>query len=145
MLLHFDHVTIAVEEPEAAIAFFGLLGFVKDKDLVISGKKFADYMGIPGLEARHITLLLEGREPRQEIQLLHYLKPQPQKDPNIKRLDKLGYNHLCFAVDDIEATAAKLKQNGAAILNEIMQFHDRKLVYFAGPGGITLELAQWTN
>ena len=145
MLLHFDHVTIAVEEPEAAIEFFGLLGFVKDKDLVISGQKFADYMGVPGLEARHITLVLESREPRQEIQLLHYLKPQPQKDLNIKRLDKLGYNHLCFAVDDIEATVAKLKENGVTILNEIMQFHDRKLVYFAGPGGLTLELAQWTN
>jgi catechol 2,3-dioxygenase-like lactoylglutathione lyase family enzyme len=143
MLLHFDHVTIAVEEPEAAINFFGLLGFVKDKDVKISGEKFASYMGIPDLEARHITLVLEGRLPRQEIQLLRFLSPQPQKEPNISRLDKQGYNHLCFAVDDIEATVARLKENGATILNEIMQFHDRKLVYFAGPGNIIMELAQW--
>jgi catechol 2,3-dioxygenase-like lactoylglutathione lyase family enzyme len=145
MLLHFDHVTIGVEEPEAAIDFFSLLGFAKEKDVNISGPMFVDYMGIPDLEARHITLVLEGREPRQEIQLLHFLSPHPQKDPNISRLDKLGYNHLCFAVDDIEAMVTKLKENGATILNEIMQFNDRKLAYFAGPGGITLELAQWTT
>ncbi len=145
MLSHFDHVTIVVEEVDAAINFFGLLGFVKDKDLTISGEKFAAYMGIQGMEARHVTLVLEHSQPRQEIQLLHYINPKPQKDPNIAGLDKMGYNHLCFAVDDIEAMAAKLKQNGVPMLNQIMQFNDRKLVFFQGPGGITLELAQWTT
>jgi len=29
--------------------------------------------------------------------------------------------------------------------NDIMQFHDRKLVFIAGPEGITVELAQWTT
>lgn len=144
MLLHFDHVTIVVEDADAAIAFFALLGFSKAKDLVISGEKFATYMMVPGVEARHVTLVLEGREPRQEIQLLHYINPDPQKDPNISSMDKMGYNHLCFAVDDIEAEAARLKEHGVIILNEIMQFNDRKLVYFSGPGGIIMELAQWT-
>jgi hypothetical protein len=27
--------------------------------------------------------------------------------------------------------------------NEIMQFHDRKLVFLSGPEGVTVELAQW--
>jgi catechol 2,3-dioxygenase-like lactoylglutathione lyase family enzyme len=145
VLLHFDHVTIVVEEVDEAIDFFGLLGFIKEKDLVISGEKFSSYLLVEEMEARHVTLVLEGRLPRQEIQLLHYIKPLPQKDPNIARLDKLGYNHLCFAVDDIEAMATKLKNNGVTMLNEIMQFNDRKLVFFRGPGGITLELAQWTK
>jgi hypothetical protein len=27
--------------------------------------------------------------------------------------------------------------------NDIMEFHDRKLVFIAGPEGVTVELAQW--
>jgi hypothetical protein len=27
--------------------------------------------------------------------------------------------------------------------NEVMDFHDRKLVFLAGPDGVTIELAQW--
>lgn len=143
MLLHFDHVTIVVEDADAAIEFFGLLGFAKAKDLVISGQKFATYMGVKDVEARHVTLVLDGRKPHQEIQLLQYINPEPQQDPNISRMDKLGYNHLCFAVDDIEAEVARLKAHGVTILNQVMQFNDRKLVYFAGPGNIIMELAEW--
>jgi len=37
MLKHFDHVTVAVTDPAAAIGFFALLGFELDKDVVIKG------------------------------------------------------------------------------------------------------------
>ncbi len=57
MLKHFDHVTVAVTDPAAATAFFGLLGFELDKDVVIKGPVMDHYMGIGGQEAR-----LEGPE-----------------------------------------------------------------------------------
>jgi hypothetical protein len=52
MLKHFDHVTVAVTDPAAAIGFFALLGFELDKDVVIKGPVMDQYMGIDGLEAR---------------------------------------------------------------------------------------------
>ena len=75
MLKHFDHVTVAVTDPAAAIGFFALLGFELDKDVVIKGPVMDQYMGIAGLEARHITLALKDVTPRLEVQLLHFLKP----------------------------------------------------------------------
>ena len=75
MLKHFDHVTVAVTDPAAAIGFFALLGFELDKDVVINGPVMDQYMGIAGLEARHITLALKDATPRLEVQLLHFLKP----------------------------------------------------------------------
>ena len=36
-------------------------------------------------------------------------------------------NHICFAVDDVEAEVAKLRANGFKTRNEIMDFHSRKL------------------
>jgi catechol 2,3-dioxygenase-like lactoylglutathione lyase family enzyme len=142
MVKNYDHVTIVVRDAEAAKEFFNLLGFEEDKSVVLSGEKFEKYMRVDGIEAQHITMVLAGASPRMEIQLLKYNHPDPIEDPNISNLTKLGYNHVCFAVDDIEAEVEKLKAAGVEILNDVMSFNDRKLVYFAGPEGVTLELAQ---
>jgi catechol 2,3-dioxygenase-like lactoylglutathione lyase family enzyme len=56
---------------------------------------------------------------------------------------QLGFNHICFAVDDIEAEVRRLRANGVRTLNSVMDFHDRRLVFLAGPEGVTVELAQW--
>ena len=81
--------------------------------------------------------------PRTEIQLLHYQEPNPVPDSNIRDLHKIGMNHICFAVDDIEAEVAKLRANGFKTRNEIMDCHSRKLVFIDGPEGVTIELAEW--
>jgi catechol 2,3-dioxygenase-like lactoylglutathione lyase family enzyme len=141
--MHFDHVTIVVRDTQAAKAFFALLGFVEQQTAVISGEPFSAYMGIPGIEAEHVTLALSGSSPHLEIQLLRYRHPPPIPDPDIRKLNKVGFNHICLAVDDIEAEVRKLSAGGIQMRNQIMQFHDRKLVFLSGPEGVTVELAQW--
>ena len=100
-------------------------------------------MGIPGLEAEHVTLALPDASPRMEVQLLKYRHPDSTSDPKITDLTRLGFNHVCFAVDDIQAAIGKLKTGGVEMLNDVMDFHDRKLVFMRGPEGITLELSEW--
>lgn len=143
MVTHFDHVTVVVRDVESAKRFFGLFGFKEDKTVVISGGKFGKYMAIHGIEAEHVTLVLEDAHPRQEVQLLKYRHPDPIVDPNITNLAKIGFNHICFAVEDIESEVERLTANGVKTRNEIMQFNNRKLIYLSGPEGITVELAQW--
>jgi catechol 2,3-dioxygenase-like lactoylglutathione lyase family enzyme len=143
MIERFDHVTVVVRDMDKAKAFFGLLGFKEDKTVVISGPVMAAYMGVDGIEAEHVTLALAGGAPRLEVQLLRYRHPDPLADPNIERLEKIGFNHICFAVDDIEAEVAKLRAHGIAMRNELMDFHSRKLIFVKGPEGITVELSQW--
>lgn len=143
MVKHFDHVTVCVSDLAAARRFFGLLGLEEDKSVVISGARFAAYMGLDEIEADHVTLVLPGVSPRFEVQLLHYRRPEAASDPTIARLDKLGFNHICFAVDDIEALVTHLKSNGVEVRGELKDFHDRRLFFLTGPDGITVELAQW--
>jgi catechol 2,3-dioxygenase-like lactoylglutathione lyase family enzyme len=143
MIMNFDHVTIVVRNVGDAKAFFTLLGFVEQQTVVISGEQFSAYMGIDGIEAEHVTLALADATPHLEVQLLRYRHPQPIPDPDILKLNKLGFNHICLAVDDIEAEVRKLRASGVEMRNEIMQFHDRKLVFLSGPEGVTVELAQW--
>jgi catechol 2,3-dioxygenase-like lactoylglutathione lyase family enzyme len=143
MVKNFDHVTVVVRDLDAAKRFFGLLGFKETIAAVISGKVMEDYMGVAGIEADHVTLALENATPRTEVQLLHYRHPNPITDPNISKLNKLGFNHVCFAVEDLDAEVAKLKAAGVKLRNEVMRFHNRKLVFLDGPEDITIELAQW--
>jgi catechol 2,3-dioxygenase-like lactoylglutathione lyase family enzyme len=143
MLKNFDHVTIVVRDIDKAKAFFALLGFRESAAVIATGKVMEDYMGVAGFEADHVTLVLENVTPRTEVQLLHYRHPAPLPDPNIDRLNKLGFNHVCFAVDDLDAEIAKLEAAGVELRNRVMDFHDRKLVFLRGPEDITVELAEW--
>lgn len=146
MLKNADHVTLVVSDLQTAKQFFHLLNFIEVYTTVIEGEPFSSYMSIPGLKADHVTLVLyhgdEEAKPRFEIQLLHFHHPDPQIDVNISRLDKYGYNHLCFAVTNIQECMEKLRKNNVKILSEVLHFHARKLVFFEGPDGIVLELTE---
>jgi catechol 2,3-dioxygenase-like lactoylglutathione lyase family enzyme len=143
MMKHFDHLTIVVRDIDRAKAFFAVLGFKEAVSVVIKGPVFAEYMGVPDIEANHVTLVLEGASPRSEIQLLHYLHPDMLPDPHVRDLNKLGMNHVCFAVEDIGSEVARLRAAGFHTRNEIMDFHARKLVFIDGPEGVTIELSEW--
>jgi catechol 2,3-dioxygenase-like lactoylglutathione lyase family enzyme len=142
MVRHFEHVTIAVRDVDAAKRFFALLGFEEEISTVIKGPTMDAYMGIPGIEAEHVTLVLKGSAPRLEVQLLRYRQPSIPDEPRLARLDRLGFNHVCFAVDDLVAEVARLEAAGVKRRNEIMDFHGRKLVFLAGPEGVVIELSE---
>ena len=143
MVKNFDHVTVVVRDLENAKRFFSLFGFKEEKSAVISGDKFGAYMAVHDIEADHVTLALADAHPRQEVQLLKYRHPDPIVDPEITNLTKTGFNHVCFAVEDIESEVERLVANGVKTRNQIMEFNNRKLIYLYGPEGITVELAQW--
>lgn len=141
-----DHVTIAVADADKAIEFFALLGFRKEHVATIDGGAPAQYMGMPTMKAQHITLALDGCEPRFEIQLLQF-EPRPPEDPSDHPTNRRrrGYNHLAFRVDDIAAATAHLLAHGVTMLSEEMDYISRRLRFFEGPEGITLELVQWVR
>jgi catechol 2,3-dioxygenase-like lactoylglutathione lyase family enzyme len=143
MIRRFDHLTIVVHDLDRAKTFFGLLGFKEAISAVIAGESMSRYMGIEGIEAEHVTLALENATPRAEIQLLRYRHPEALPDPHIRDLNKVGMNHICFAVDDIEAELATLSANGFRTRNDIIDYHSRRLVFLEGPEGVTIELSQW--
>jgi catechol 2,3-dioxygenase-like lactoylglutathione lyase family enzyme len=138
-----DHITIAVGDAAKAIEFFAILGFRKQHVTEINGGPAARYMGMPEMKAQHITLVLEGAEPRFEIQLLEFAPTAPEDPGNHPtNLRRRGYNHLAFCVDDIAAATRELLANGVKVLNDEMDYISRKLQFFEGPEGITLELVQ---
>jgi catechol 2,3-dioxygenase-like lactoylglutathione lyase family enzyme len=141
-----DHVTVAVANAATAIEFFECFGFRKQHIVTIDGGPPARYMGMPDMKAQHITLVLEGAEPRFEIQLLAF-DPTSASDPgeHPTNLRRRGYNHLAFRVDDIGAATRQLVANGVKPLSDEMDYISRRLRLFEGPEGITVELVQWVD
>jgi len=145
MIRHPDHVTIAVRDVEAAVAFFALLGFVEAHVAEIDGGEPAAYMGMPTMHADHITLVLDGADPRFEIQLLHFRDPVPDASFTVdaeSRRARVGLNHLALRVDDLAAARAHLVAHGVTPLNDEMDYISRRLQFFPGPEGVTIELVE---
>lgn len=139
----FDHVTIVVSDLDDAKRFFVALGFAESQSVVVSGPTMAAYMGIPDWEAEHVTLVDHGAPVRQEIQLLRFHRPDAAIDAGSGDLSRTGFSHLCLRVDDLDAAVAQLAEIDRRPRNEIMAFHDRRLVFFDGPAGVVIELAEW--
>lgn len=55
----------------------------------------------------------------------------------------MGFNPICFAVEDAVATVEHVKAHGVEVRSELPMFHNRRLFFLTGPKGITVELAQW--
>jgi catechol 2,3-dioxygenase-like lactoylglutathione lyase family enzyme len=146
MLRNPDHVTIAVADAARAVEFFALLGFREEHTATIQGGVPAQYMGMPEMKAKHVTLALEGCKPRFEIQLLEF-DPRPPADPGEHPTNRRrrGYNHLAFRVDDIKAVTEHLIANGVTMLGDEMDYLGRRLRFIEGPEGITIELVQWVD
>jgi predicted enzyme related to lactoylglutathione lyase len=58
-------------------------------------------------------------------------------------VNTLGMRRIMFAVDDVDATVARLQRHGAELVGEIAQFEDvYRLCFVRGPEGILLGLAE---
>jgi catechol 2,3-dioxygenase-like lactoylglutathione lyase family enzyme len=75
---------------------------------------------------------------------MQFHRPLAQTDPNMARLDKLGFNHICPEVVDADATVEHLKANGVEVRGCLDGFYDRRVLFVTGPEGITIERSQST-
>ena len=57
----------------------------------------------PDVEAEHVMMALHGASPPFQMQLLRFHHPKTLPNEHLESLREIGFNHLCFAGDDIEA------------------------------------------
>ena len=58
-------------------------------------------------------------------------------------VNALGYLRVMFAVDDLDDTLARLREHGAQLVDEVVQYEDvYRLCYVRGPEGILIGLAE---
>jgi len=138
----FDHMTVVVTDLGAARGFFGLLGFVERVAVVARGEEIGRYMGIEDWEADHVTLVLEGAPVHQEVQLLRFHHPAARPDDGAGTLTRLGFNHVCFHVADLDAVYDRVIANGAIAVWGPRESPEpgMRMAYVTDPDGNLIEL-----
>ena len=131
MIKNINHIAIIVPDLEGAVAFWeGALGL-----------KLARTESVPE-EGVDVAFLPVGDS---NVELL---KPTVADTGVARFLEKRGpgIHHMCFEVDDIEATLAQLREHNVQLINEQPQEgHGGRKYAFVHPkstGGVLVELYQ---
>ncbi len=74
-----------------------------------------------------------------KIELLHFAAPDPEGAPAIRR-NELGFTHVSFIVDDLDAVSARLVGLGGTILPDTRAVLGVEMVFIADPDGTRVEL-----
>jgi catechol 2,3-dioxygenase-like lactoylglutathione lyase family enzyme len=137
-----DHLNIVVSDLDRTKEFFCLLGFIEGIHSELDARFLEKVTGIRGAGGWFVSLHHPGSG--MAIELLKFdTNTLPADDPG--QADRIGYRHLAFAVADIEMTVHRLQEAGVEFLSPIQTWEKtgKKLVYFRGPDGILLELAEY--
>ena len=77
------------------------------------------------------------------LELSRFLTPPVVADHRKAPVNALGYLRVMFAIDDIDETLERLRECGAQLVGEVVQYKDvYRLCYIRGPEGILIGLAQ---
>jgi len=125
-LLKYLHSMIRVQDPEATIGFFELLGLEEVRRHESEQGRFTLYF-----------LAAPGQEGVAELELTHNWPPEEGKAEHYT--DGRNFGHLAYRVDDIYATCRRLMDAGVTINRPPRDGH---MAFVRTPDGISIELLQ---
>ena len=132
---------VIVNDLSAAKAFFLDFGLELQGEGEIDGEWVDRIVGLKHVKAAYV--MLRAPDGQANIELVKFYRPSDGNDIEQPAANMLGIRHIAFAVDDIEAVVAKLKNKGTELVGAIQTYEDSyKLCYIRGPEGIILELAE---
>src|SRR3954468_19762043 len=136
-----DNIGIVVESLDAAISFFAELGLELEARAMIEG----DWSGrVTGLRDQRVEVaMMRTPDGHGGVELSRFLAPSVVADRRDPQVNDLGSLRVMFAVDDLDDTLARLREHGAQLVDEVVQYEDvYRLCYIRGPEGILIGLAE---
>ncbi|MGA8218812.1 MAG: VOC family protein [Solirubrobacterales bacterium] len=141
MALRMDNVGIVVEDLAGAIEFFRELGLELEGQATVDG----EWSGrVTGLRDQQVQIaMMRTPDGQSRLELSRFVTPPVAADHRNAPVNALGYLRVMFAVDDIDDTLARLRDHGARLVDEVVQYEDvYRLCYIRGPEGLLIGLAQ---
>ena len=136
-----DNVGIVVESLDTAIPFFVELGLRLEGRAMIEG----EWAGrITGLGSQRVEIaMLVTPDGHSRLELSRFLSPPVVADHRNAPVNALGYLRVMFTVDDIDETIARLRERGAQLVGDVVQYEQAyRLCYIRGPEGLLIGLAE---
>src|SRR5512133_1754967 len=140
-----DHVSVVVDDLEAAIAFFIELGMELEGVAPIEGRWVDRVNALDDVRVDIAMMRTPDGHGRLELTKFHCptaVSAEPENAP----ANTVGLRSIMFAIDDIDGTVAGLRARGAELVGEVAQHQDSyRLCYVRGPEGIIVALAVQLN
>src|ERR1044071_1198219 len=135
-----DNAGILVEPLDNAISFFAELGLTLEGRSTIEGEWAGRVTGVR--DQRVEIAMMRTPDGHSRLELSRFLTPVVADHRNAP-VNALGYLRVMFAVNDLDATLARLRKHGAQVVDEVVQYRDTiRLCYIRGPEGILIGLAE---
>jgi catechol 2,3-dioxygenase-like lactoylglutathione lyase family enzyme len=145
MIRQLHHVSVVVDDLEASMAFFGELGMELEGEAHIEGPWVDRINALDDVRVDIAMMRTPDGDGRLELTKFHApaaISPEPE---NAKG-NALGLRSIMFEVDDVDATVAQMRTQGAELVGEVAQYQDLyKLCYLRGPAGIIVALSEQIN
>lgn len=140
MAIRMDHVSVVVEDLDAAKAFFVELGLELEGEAPIEGEWVDRVNRIDGVRVE--IAMMRTPDGHGKLELTKFRHPtaigRGDASPNA-----LGIRSVMFEVDDIEDAIARLRKHGGELIGEVVRYEDLYLIcYLRGPEGIIVALAE---
>jgi catechol 2,3-dioxygenase-like lactoylglutathione lyase family enzyme len=140
-LKRMDNMGIVVEDLPETIAFFEELGLELEGQAMIEGEWAGRITGLG--DQRVEVAMMRTPDGHSRLELSRFLAPQVVADHREAPVNALGYLRVMFAVDDLHDTLARLRERGAELVGEVVQYQDAyRLCYIRGPEGLLIGLAE---
>jgi len=136
-----DNVGIVVDDLAATIAFFRELGLELEGQGTVEGEWAGRVTGLPNQRVE--IAMMRTPDGHSRLELSRFLAPQVVADHREAPVNALGYLRVMFTVDDLHDTLARLRERGAELVGEVVQYQDAyRLCYIRGPEGLLIGLAE---
>lgn len=143
-LLRMDNVGIVVESLDEAVSFFVELGLELEGRTTVEEKWAGQVTGL-GDQQVEIAMMVTP-DGHSRLELSRFLTPPVVSDHRTAPVNALGYLRAMFTVSDIDETLTRLRNHGATLVGDVVQYEDiYRLCYIRGPEGILIGLAEQLN
>lgn len=140
-VMRMDNVGIVVEDLDAAITFFTALGLILEGRMPITGPWAGRVTGVRDQQVE--IAMLRTPDGHGRVELSRFDAPAIASDHRRAPVNSLGYLRVMFAVDDLDATLARLRPLGGTVVDEVVDYEGvYRLCYLRGPEGVLIGLAQ---
>jgi catechol 2,3-dioxygenase-like lactoylglutathione lyase family enzyme len=137
-----DHVSVVVEDLQAAIAFFTALGMTIEGESPVEGPWVDRINGLEGVQVNIVMMRTPDGHGRLELTKFRHPK-LIEIEPAIAPPNAPGLRSVMFTVDSVDETVARLRAIGGELIGEVAHYEDKyKLCYMRGPAGIIVALAE---
>ena len=139
-----DHISVVVEDLQAAVAFFSELGLQPEGEAAMLEAEGVDRVN--GLESVRVDIvIMRTPDGHGRLELTKFHDPKPVEiEPENAPPNTLGLRSVMFTVESVDETVARMRAHfGAELVGEVARYENSyRLCYMRGLGGMIVALAE---